>query len=150
MGSHHLLEALARSPDALAGKVLAALGVDADTLAATIDELGIEGTTDVTPEEAAARQMEVRVDGDELHIVLRDDATVALARSMTERLGGPLHGNDAVVGPLVGLWQPIVSALEELRKRLAPDPEDTETQSSRPSLVRQAIQSRLSRRRRDR
>jgi ATP-dependent Clp protease ATP-binding subunit ClpC len=149
MGSHHLLEALARSPDTLAGKVLAALGVDPDALAATIDELGIEGTTDVTPDVAAARQMELRLEGNELHVVLRDDATVELVRTITEQLGGPVRGDDAATGPLVGLWQAIVSALEELQRRVAPAPEEADTGPSRSSLVRQAIQGRLTRRHRD-
>ncbi|HKA02952.1 MAG TPA: Clp protease N-terminal domain-containing protein, partial [Acidimicrobiales bacterium] len=48
MGSHHLLEALSRSPDSLAGRVLASLGVDPDALSAKIDEIGIDDTTDET------------------------------------------------------------------------------------------------------
>jgi hypothetical protein len=148
IGSHHLLEALARSEDGLAGKVLASLGVDPDALAAKIDELGIEGTSDVTPEETAARQMEVRIEGDEVHVVLRDESTVQIVRAITEELGGSIRGDDAVVGSLAGLWQAVTSDLEGLRGRVAPaDDPGTE---SRSTIVGRAIQSRLARRRRDR
>ena len=51
MGSHHLLEAMALVDDSLASGALVALGIDADALAAKIDELGTEGTTDLSPEE---------------------------------------------------------------------------------------------------
>jgi ATP-dependent Clp protease ATP-binding subunit ClpC len=149
IGSHHLLEALARSEDSLASRALASLGVDADVLAAAIDDLGVDGTSDVTPDETAARQMEIRLEGDEVHLVLRDDASVALVRTISAQLGGPLHGDDPI-GPPVVLWQAIVSGLEELRQRLAPTPDDTDTGPSRSSIVRQAIQSRLARRRRPR
>ncbi len=148
MGSHHLLEALARSEDSLAAKVLAALGVDADVLAAKIDELGVAGTTDVTPEEAAAQQMEVRLEGGEVHVVLRDEASVALARIVTEHLGGPVRGDDPVAGSLAGLWPEVVRALESVGRQLEP-PADEQggDRGSRSAVVRRAIQSRLRRRR---
>ncbi|MDQ1424703.1 MAG: hypothetical protein QOD72_2201 [Acidimicrobiaceae bacterium] len=149
LGTHHLLEALARSEDSVASRALASLGIDADTLAAKIDEVDVDGTSDVTPDETAARLMEIRLEGDELHLVLRDDASVELVRTITEQLGGPLRGDDPV-GPPVVLWQAIMSGLEELRQRLAPIPDDTDTAPSRSNIVRQAIQSRLARRRRAR
>jgi ATP-dependent Clp protease ATP-binding subunit ClpA len=148
VGSHHLLEALARSEDGLAGKVLASLGVDAEALAAKIDQLGIEGTSDVTAEETAARQMEVRIEGDDVHIVLSDESTVQLVRAITEQLGGSIRGDDAVVGSLAGLWQAISASLEELRRRVAPV--DDAGAESRSTIVGRAIQARLARRRRER
>jgi ATP-dependent Clp protease ATP-binding subunit ClpA len=150
IGSHHLLEALARSEDGLASKVLASLGVDADALAAKIDELGIEGTSDVTPEETAARQMEVRIEGDEVHIVLGDESTVQLVRAITEQLGGPVRGDDAASGSLVGMWQSVTANLEELRRRIAPADDDDSGAESRSTILGRAIQSRLARRRRNR
>ena len=121
----------------MASKVLASLGVDADALAAKIDELGIEGTSDVTPEETAARQMDVRIEGDEVHIVLRDESTVQVVRAITEQVGGPVRGDDAVSGSLVGLWQSVTTSLEELRRRVTPaDDPGTE---SRSSIVVRAI-----------
>jgi ATP-dependent Clp protease ATP-binding subunit ClpA len=150
MGSHHLLEALARSDDSLAAKVLSSLGVDADAIAAKIDELGTEGTSDITPQEAAARQMDLWVAGQELHLVLRDDTALELGRAITDAVGGPVRGDDATVGSLVGLWQAVRGGLEDLRRRVAPLPEEAETGPRRSALVRQAIENRLARRRRDR
>jgi ATP-dependent Clp protease ATP-binding subunit ClpA len=150
LGSHHLLEALARSEDTLAGRVLASLGVDPDTLAAAIDEMGTEGTSDATPEETAARLMELRVEADVAYVVLRDESTVELVRTITQSFGGPVHGDDPAAGSMAGLWQAVVGGLEEIRGRLAPPADDSNAASDRPNIVRQAIQSRIARRKRDR
>jgi ATP-dependent Clp protease ATP-binding subunit ClpA len=146
-GTQHVLEALARSEGSLAAKVLAEFGLDPDTVAAKIDEVGVEGTSDVTPEEVAARQMEVRVEGDEVLIVLRDDASRELVRSVTERLGGPARGDDPTTGGLVGLWQTVLGGLEELRRRVEPPSEPAEEATGRLTIVQRAIESRLRRRR---
>jgi ATP-dependent Clp protease ATP-binding subunit ClpC len=148
IGSHHLLEALARSDDSLAAKVLASFGIDADALAARIDELGVEGTTDVTPEEAAARSMELRVEGDEVHVVLRDEITVEQARSVTKLHAGPIKGDDPLLtGALVELWKAVLSGIEEIQRRLARVGEGASALPTRSTLVQRAIQSRLRRRR---
>ena len=147
VGSHHLLEALARSEDSLASRVLISLGVDADTLAAKIDELGTEGTSDVTPEETAARQMELRIEDDVAYVVLRDAATVELVRTIVDTFGGPVRGDDAAVGSLAGLWQAIVGGLEDLRRRVAPAEEESGSEFARSTIIGKAIQSRLLRRR---
>jgi len=147
MGSHHLLEALARSEDTVAAKALASLGVDADALAAAIDEISTEGTSDATPEETAARMMEVRIEGDLVQVVLRDPATVELVRTIIDEYGGAVRGDDPAVGSLAVMWQSIVAGLEELRDRVVPSTEP-DTAGGRPNIVRQAIQSRLGRRRR--
>jgi ATP-dependent Clp protease ATP-binding subunit ClpC len=60
MGSHHLLEALIRAEGSMAAKVLTDLGVDPAAVAAKVDEFDTEDTTDATPEETAARKMELR------------------------------------------------------------------------------------------
>lgn len=150
MGSHHLLEAMIRSEDSAAAKVFSAIGVEADSLSATIDEVGIEGTTDLTDEEAAARQMEILVENGEVRIALRDRAAVELAETITEHLGGPIRGNDPLAGGLVGLHQEIVRFLTDLRSRVAPSPEDA-ADPERPSgisvLLKRATQGRLRRRR---
>jgi ATP-dependent Clp protease ATP-binding subunit ClpA len=147
VGSHHLLEALARSEDSLASKVLVSLGVDADALAAKIDEIGIEGTSDVTAEETAARQMEIQIDGDVASIVLHDEASVRLVRAIVESVGGPVRGDDATTGSLAALWQAIVGNLEELRSRVLPASDELESDLGRSTIVRRAIQARLARRR---
>ncbi len=151
MGSHHLLEALARSPESLAGKVLASLGVDPDNLSAKIDEIGIDDTTDVTPEQAAARRMEIRLEDDEVHIVLRDDASVDSVRAVAAELGSPIRGSDPAAGALVGLWLTTMAGLSQLRQDVAPTPEEessTGAGTRRSALVRDILQSRLRRRRR--
>jgi ATP-dependent Clp protease ATP-binding subunit ClpC len=148
MGSHHLLEALARADDSLAAKALRALGVDADALSAKIDELGIDGTSDLTPEQAAARRMEVRLEGDEVHIVLRDDASIAVVRAVADEVGSPIRGDDPTAASLVGLWLTTMSGLAQLRQDVAPTPEDEAGEQSRSALVREIIQSRLRRRKR--
>ncbi len=150
LGSHHLLEALARLEGSLAANVLADLGVDPDAVATKIDELGIEGTTDVTPEEVAARAMEVRVEGEEVHLVLRDAATVELARSISEKLGGPIRGADPATS-LIGLWQGTLTGLQDVQRQITPPEssgEETDEPTGRSAIVRRALQSRLARRRR--
>jgi ATP-dependent Clp protease ATP-binding subunit ClpC len=150
VGSHHLLEALARSEGSLAAKALAAAGVDPDALASIVDELGVEGTTDLTPEEAAMRQMEVRVEGDELHVVVRDEDTVAKARALLEQLDQPvLRGDDPVAGPMVATWRELSRYLAAAEARLAPVVEGEGASRRGANVVQRAIQSRLRRRRPD-
>jgi ATP-dependent Clp protease ATP-binding subunit ClpC len=146
MGSHHLLEALVRSEDSAAAKTLAALGLDADALAAKLDELGIEGTSDLTDEEAAARQMEIRLTDGEVHIVMRDETSVELARANSEHLGGSIRGDDPLAG-LVTLHQQVVRFLAELQARLSPPEDVPEPEAGGVSgVIRRAIHSRLRRR----
>jgi ATP-dependent Clp protease ATP-binding subunit ClpC len=151
VGSHHLLEALIRSEGSAAARVFAELGVEADTLAATIDEVGIEGTSDLTDEEAAARQMEISVADGEIRIVLRDATAVELADTVTEHLAGPVRGDDPLAGGMVGLHQEIVRFLTDLRTRVAPSPSTEDAAGpERPggisALLERSVRSRLRRR----
>jgi ATP-dependent Clp protease ATP-binding subunit ClpA len=144
MGSQHLLEAMALVDDSLAASTLGALGVGPDALAAKIDELGTEGTTDVSPEDAAARQAELRLVGDEVTIVLRDAATLELARTLTAAVGNPVRGDVPTGSPLIGLWQANLVAIRDLVERVGPG--DDPDQGSRAAIVRAAIRNRLRRR----
>jgi ATP-dependent Clp protease ATP-binding subunit ClpC len=144
VGSHHLLEAMALVDDSLAAGALGALGVEAEALAAKIDELGTEGTTDISPEDAAARQMELRVGDDEVTIVLRDGATLELARTLTAAVGNPVRGDVPTGSPLIGMWQANLLALQQLVERV--DPGEEGEQPSRAAAVRAAIRNRLRRR----
>jgi ATP-dependent Clp protease ATP-binding subunit ClpC len=151
VGSHHLLEALIRSEGSAAARVFAALGVEADTLAATIDEVGIEGTSDLTDEEAAARRMEISVADGEVRIVLRDATAVELADAVTEHLAGPVRGDDPLAGGMAGLHQEIVRFLTDLRTRVAPSPSTEDAAGpERPggisALLERSVRSRLRRR----
>jgi ATP-dependent Clp protease ATP-binding subunit ClpA len=151
MGSHHLLEALIRAEGSMAAKVLADLGVDAATIARKVDELDAEDTTDATPEESAARKMELRVvtgeTGDEVQLVFRDEATVGLAKSVTDLVGGPITATVPVTGKFVPLWTAtndlLVSLLRSLRDE--PPPEGAE-RSKTALLVLRALNDRLRRR----
>jgi ATP-dependent Clp protease ATP-binding subunit ClpA len=150
LGTQHLLEALARSEDTVAAKALAALGIGPDALAAKLDEIAIEGTTDATPEETAARAMEIRLHDDRVEIVLRDQRTIELTRAISQEIGEPVRGNDPAVGSMVNLRQAVLSALEELRDRTLPTTDPPKTGEGRSKVVLQSIQSRIGRRRRER
>ena len=147
MGSHHLLEALIRAEGSMAAKVLADLGVDAATIAAKVDEFDTDDTTDATPEEQAARKMELRVENDEVHLVFRDAATVDLARSVTEAVGGPLTATGPVTGKFVPLWsttnQLLLSVLQTLKGEPLPE---AATRDKAALLVRRVLHDRLRRR----
>ena len=149
VGTQHLLEALARSDDTAAAKALAAVGVDAEALAAALDEVGLEGTADVVPEEAAARAMEVRVEGDAVHVVLRDANSLAIARGVVETLGGPLRGSDAVGAGAVVPWNAVVHYLLDVQARVMPvsqGPLTDQPTDQRRTIVQRALRSRMGRR----
>jgi ATP-dependent Clp protease ATP-binding subunit ClpC len=147
MGSHHLLEALVRAEGSMAAKVLSDLGVDAATIASKVDEFDAEDTTDATPEELAARKMELRVEGDEVHLVFRDRGTVDLTRAVTELVGGPVTATGPVTGRLVPLWTAtntlLTSLLQSLRDEPLPEGAD---RGKAALLVRRVLHDRLRRR----
>jgi ATP-dependent Clp protease ATP-binding subunit ClpC len=142
VGTHHLLEALARTEDAVAARALVALGVDVDVLATTLDDLGTAGTRDETPEQAALRSVELRVDDDALHVIVRDPGTVARARTVLNQLGGEsLSGENPLAAPLAGIWHAVRRTLDDLDVRLSMGDEGDEGGLRR--AVRRAIQTRL-------
>ena len=146
VGSHHLLEALARSHRSMAGLVLAGLGVDADKIAAKLDTIEPESTSDVTPEMAAAAKMRLLVDGDEVHIVLGDADALAMVRRLTELAGGELTGAEPLTGPFVTLWAAVRDGLVDLEVLLAAEsPDDPELA---PRAASRTIRERLLGRRR--
>ncbi|MFD3841934.1 hypothetical protein ACFWWC_37660 [Streptomyces sp. NPDC058642] len=127
--------------------VLRELGVDPDTVAAKIDALDPETTTDANPEESAARRMEVRLADGEVHLILRDPATIPLARKVTELSGGPVQGVGPVAGMFVPLWRSTNQLLLELRRVLEPesDGEEGSAASSVTKAVRTVLAPRLRR-----
>ena len=145
MGSHHLLEAMALVDDSLAASTLAALGIAGADVAATIDELGIAGTSDVTPELEAVQHLEVHLDDDAVRIVLADPATRELVARLVDAMGNPIRGSDPAGATLIGLWQAVRDALTQVVGRVEPaTPADDTGRSAR---VRAALRSRLLRRR---
>jgi ATP-dependent Clp protease ATP-binding subunit ClpC len=141
IGTQHLLEAMARTEDAVAARALADLGVDVDVLSATIDELGTAGTRDETAEQAALRTVELRVVDDAVHVVVRDQETVARARKVLAEVGGSLTGENPLAAPLAGVWHGVQRTLDDLHLRLSVG-EDADERGIRRA-VRRAIQTRL-------
>jgi ATP-dependent Clp protease ATP-binding subunit ClpC len=139
VGSHHLLEAMLQAENSMAAKVLRELGVDAEAVAAKIDELDPETTTDANPEETAARRMELRLVGEEVHLILRDPGTVTLAKKVTELSDGPIRGAGPVAGLFVPLWRSVNQLLGQFQHVLEPEAE--EKGGSAASKVAKAVRS---------
>ncbi|MFF1443131.1 Clp protease N-terminal domain-containing protein [Streptomyces sp. NPDC058295] len=147
VGSHHLLEAMLRAENSMAAKVLRELGVDPDAVAAKIDELDPETTSDANPEEAAARKMEIRLVDDEVHLILRDPATVTIAKKVTELSNGPIQGVGPVAGMFVPLWRSTNQLLLQVQGVLEPEPgeEDGSAANNVAKVVRTVLAPRLRR-----
>ncbi|MCO6005389.1 hypothetical protein NE236_10375 [Actinoallomurus purpureus] len=147
VGSHHLLEAMLRAENSMAARALRELGVDPDAVAAKIDELDPETTTDANPEEAAARKMEIRLVDDEVHLILRDPATVTIAKKVTELSGGPIQGVGPVAGMFVPLWRSTNQLLLQIQRVLEPEPEEEggSAASNVAKVVRTVLAPRLRR-----
>jgi ATP-dependent Clp protease ATP-binding subunit ClpA len=143
MGSHHLLEALVRAEGSMAARVLADLGVDPEAVAAKIDELDPESTTDATPEEAAARKMELRLVEGEVQLVFRDKETIDLTQQVIELTGGPIRGTGPVSGAFVPLWTSTNALLTKLLQYLQGEPEEEAKGVLR--MMRRMVRSRLRR-----
>lgn len=147
VGSHHLLEAMLRAENSMAARVLRELGVDPDAVAAKIDELDPETTSDANPEEAAARKMEIRLVDDEVHLILRDPATVTIAKKVTELSNGPIQGVGPVAGMFVPLWRSTNQLLLQVQGVLEPEPgeEDGSAANNVAKVVRTVLAPRLRR-----
>ncbi|MEU5208755.1 Clp protease N-terminal domain-containing protein [Streptomyces sp. NPDC020742] len=139
VGSHHLLEAMLQTENSMAARVLRELGVDPDAVAAKIDELDPEATTDANPEEAAARKMEIRLVDDEVHLILRDPTTVMVAKKVTELSDGPVQGVGPVAGMFVPLWRSTNQLLQQIQRMLEPEPEEED--GSAASKVAKAVRA---------
>jgi ATP-dependent Clp protease ATP-binding subunit ClpA len=147
MGSHHLLEALIRAEGSMAATVLAQLGVSPDAIADKVDELDADKTTDATPQETAARKMEIRLEGDEVHLVFRDEATLDLAHSVSELTGeDPIRATGPIAGQFVPLWTQLNELLLRLVRTLKPEDEPKGAPKT-ALLVRRVLHDRLRRRR---
>jgi ATP-dependent Clp protease ATP-binding subunit ClpA len=131
VGSHHLLEALLTAEGSMAANALAALGIDPEAVGAKLGELRLEDTTDVTPEEAAARQMELRVDGDEVHIVLRDAATLERSKLVVASAGGAVKGAGPNASAFIPIWSVLHDSLARLVASSGEQPAEEPTHRSR-------------------
>jgi len=148
MGSHHLLEALIRAEGSMAATVLTQLGVSPDAVATKVDELDADATTDATPQETAARKMEIRVEGDEVHLVFRDSDTLGLTKAVYELTGGqPIRATGPIAGRFVPLWTQTNEMLLSLVRSLRPEGETEDKNVGKAALlVRRVLHDRLRRR----
>jgi ATP-dependent Clp protease ATP-binding subunit ClpA len=144
MGSHHLLEALVRAEGSMAAQVLKELGVDPAAIATKVDEFDTELTTDASQEEIAARKMELRLEGDEVHVVFRDEGTVGLAKAVAELAPGPIRATGPVTGQFVPLWKAANEMLFAVLQSLRGDPPADSAGSGKAALlVRRVLHDRL-------
>jgi ATP-dependent Clp protease ATP-binding subunit ClpA len=123
VGSHHILEAMLQQPDSAAAKVLGDAGIDLDQLAAKLDQVSTEDTTDDTPREAAARQLEFSVTDETVTVVLRDPGSLELAKRIVQLNGGPLAARGPQLDLLGRLWTAVNDWLAATARALTPPPD---------------------------
>jgi len=123
VGSHHILEAMLQQPDSAAAKVLGDAGIDLDQLAAKLDQVSVEDTADDTPQQAAARQLELSVTDETVTVVLRDPASLELGKQIVQLNGGPLAARGPQLELLGRLWTAVNDWLATTARALAPPPE---------------------------
>jgi hypothetical protein len=123
VGSHHILEAILQQPDSAAAKVLSNAGIDLDQLAAELEQVSTEDTTDDTPTQAAARQIEVSVTDEAVTIVLHDPGSVELGSQVLRLNGGPLTPRGPQLELLARLWTAVNDWLGASVAALAPPAE---------------------------
>jgi ATP-dependent Clp protease ATP-binding subunit ClpA len=145
VGSHHILEAILQQPDSAAAKVLTDAGVDLDQLATKLDEVSTEDTADDTPEQAAARQLELSVTEETVTVVLRDSGSLELGKQIVELNGGPLVARGPQLDLLVRLWTVVNGWLAATARALAPPPEGSPEVTEQ--LFGRGVRSRFRRRR---
>jgi ATP-dependent Clp protease ATP-binding subunit ClpA len=139
VGSHHLLEALARTGASMGGQVLAALGVDAEAVVGAVDGLDVTTTSDVTAEQVAAGRIRLWVEGEEVRLAVADADLAARARELVAVGGGELRGEGPLVGPFIGIHQGVVDGLDAVAVLVAPD-------EAEPAPTRTSLRDRLRRR----
>jgi ATP-dependent Clp protease ATP-binding subunit ClpA len=141
VGSQHILEAILQQPDSAAAKVLGEVGVTLDQLAAKLDEVNTQDTADDTPEQAAARQLELSITDETVTVVLRDPGSLQLGKQIVELNSGPLVVRGPQFDLLVRLWSAVNGWLITTARALTPEPDETE------ELARRGLRSRFRRRR---
>ena len=144
IGSHHILEAILQQPDSAAAKVLTDAGIDLDQLADKLDDVSTEDTTDDTPTQAAARQLELSLTDDTVTVVLRDSGSIELGKQIVQLNGGPLPARGAQLDLLVQLWKAVNDWLTATARALAPEPEGSGELEER---ITRGLRSRFRRRR---
>jgi ATP-dependent Clp protease ATP-binding subunit ClpC len=123
IGSHHILEAILQQPDSAAAKALSDAGIDLDQLSAKLDEVSTENTADDTPEQAAARKLDLSVTDEGVTVVLRDSGSIELGQKIIELNGGPLAVSGSQLDLIGRLWTAVNSWLAATVRLLSPPPE---------------------------
>ena len=142
VGSHHILEAILQQPDSAAAKVLTDAGIDLDQLAAKLDEVSTEDTADDTPEQAAARQLELSVTDETVTVVLRDPGSLELGKQIVQLNGGPLTARGPQLDLLSRLWAAVNDWLAATADALTPAPEVPPEVLGRESRNREVVHPR--------
>ena len=112
-----------------------------DRLAAWRDELELLAKLDDTPEQAAARQLDLSVTDENVTVVLRDPDSLQLAKQIVKLNGGPLSARGPQLDLLSRLWTAVNGWLAATARTLTPEPDEGEESSSR------GLRSRFRRRR---
>jgi ATP-dependent Clp protease ATP-binding subunit ClpA len=123
VGSHHILEAMLQQPDSAAAKALSDAGIDLDQLATKLDEVSTEDTTDDTPGQAAARQLELTMTNESVMVVLHDPGSVELGKKILQLNSGPLAATGPQLELLGRLWTAVNDWLAATARALAPPPD---------------------------
>ena len=98
-------------------------GIDLDQLAAKLDEISTEDTADDTPEQAAARQLELSVTDEAVTVVLRDAGSIELGKRIVQLNDGPLAARGPQLDLLGRLWTAVNDWLAATARALAPPPD---------------------------
>ena len=111
VGTHDLLAAILFSDRSAAVAALRAANVQLDDLRRAVESATTLNTSDQTPEEAVAAQIQVRLDNDRLVLAIEDHT---LVESIRTRIGDttPLSADNPLVAHQLGaLWQQIHETL---------------------------------------
>ena len=120
IGSHHVLLGLLADQDSLAAKALGGLGVTREAVEAQLADLEPAGTSDETPEQAGARRIGLRVEGQLLMLEIDDPQLAAsLEQAMVGRKVRIIKGTDPEAVGFPGLWSAVSRTVEDLTRRLA-------------------------------
>ena len=96
--------------------------IDLDELAATLDEVSTEDTADDTPEQAAARQLQLLVTDDAVTVVLRDPDSLELGKQIVQQRR-PTGGRGPQLDLLGRLWTAVGGWLAATVRTLSPPPD---------------------------
>ena len=125
IGSHHLMLAALKDPEAAAARALTALGVDLDRAREALRSADVSGTSDELPEQAGRRQMLIRVAEDRVTVEATDQMIVSLGKAALEALGhradppGTIRGDLPASASLSDLWLELRDSLVDVRRRSA-------------------------------